>query len=168
MSSLIRTLNPLGKISPQPWQQVRGGMDHCLSQILVQKFTKFDHPRQAVTYSFWLCVRLSIYASSFVAVVLCKWALRVIAFERGTHPKLYPITLKRLCNKSTLRTKKTNFFPCNAGALWLHKLIFDGHFLFTEISHSMTFGTTSLSTVVEWFLVYIAHNDRNNQGALQA
>ena len=49
-----------------------------------------------VTYFFWLCVRtrcLSICAPSFVAVVWCKWALRVSRFEHGTCPKLYPITL---------------------------------------------------------------------------
>ena len=54
---------------------------------------------------FWLCARtrcLSICAPSFVAVVWCKWALRVIVhFERcelsrlkhGTCTKLYPVTL---------------------------------------------------------------------------
>ena len=53
----------------------------------------------------WLCARtrcLSICAPSFVPVVWCKWALRVIVhfegcelshLEHGTCTKLYPVTL---------------------------------------------------------------------------
>ena len=59
-----------------------------------------------VAYSFWLCVCtrcLSICAPSFVAVVWCKWALRVIVFGARNTPQTV------FCNCRNLR--KYLFFP---------------------------------------------------------
>ena len=47
-----------------------------------------------VTYFFWLCVHtrcLSICAPSFVAVIWCNWALRVIAFGAWNTPQTVEI-----------------------------------------------------------------------------
>ena len=70
------------------------------------KALTITHPMHYIgSQIFWLCARtrcLSICATSFVAVVWCKWALRVIAhfencelsrLEHGTCTKLYPVTL---------------------------------------------------------------------------
>ena len=64
-------------------------------QILAQKITKFDRQRETVfykvTYFFWLCVRTRCFSTcvpSFVAVVWCKWALRVIAFWARNTPQI--------------------------------------------------------------------------------
>ena len=74
-------------------------LDYCLS-LSVARLVRFwfkslqkvwpptTDSSYKVTYFFWLCVRmrcLSICAPSFVALVWCKWAVRVIAFWAAEH-----------------------------------------------------------------------------------
>ena len=63
----------------------------------LQSLTAHNRQFYKVTYFFWLCVRtrcLSICAPSFVAVVWCKWALRVIAFWARNTPQTVSRNLK--------------------------------------------------------------------------